>query len=142
MEARGRRGPHLSTGSEISRKGDGGPDLPHEAAGPGLSPAAGASARAGSERYPPAAMAFNWWKFLHLAGLVGFLVCHGVSMFVLYRIRNVDLDRAKDRASSSRSRVSPRLPMYISLLVIVVGGDRGRASRSKPFGQLWLWRRS
>ncbi|MDQ1630774.1 MAG: hypothetical protein QOC80_746, partial [Frankiaceae bacterium] len=36
---------------------------------------------------------FQWWKFLHLIGLVGFLTSHGVSIFVLNRIKKADLQR-------------------------------------------------
>ena len=82
-------------------------------------------------------MAFNWWKFVHLAGLVGFLVCHGVSMFVLYRIRNVDLDRGKIAELISFSGLTT-MPMYISLLVLVAGGV-GAGLTIHAFGQLWLW---
>jgi hypothetical protein len=83
-------------------------------------------------------MAFNWWKFVHLAGLVGFLVCHGVSMFVLYRIRNVDLDRGKIGELISFSGLTT-MPMYISLLVLVVGGVGAGITSHIYFSQLWLW---
>src|SRR3954469_12556806 len=82
-------------------------------------------------------MAFNWWKFLHLAGLVGFLACHGVSMFVLYRIRNVDLDRSRITDLISFSGLTT-MPMYVSMLVLVVGGV-GAGLTIHAFGQLWLW---
>jgi len=76
-------------------------------------------------------MAFNWWKFLHLFGLVGFLACHGVSMFVLYRIRNVDLDRSRITDLISFSGLT-------TMLVLVVGGV-GAGLTIHAFGQLWLW---
>jgi hypothetical protein len=83
-------------------------------------------------------MAFNWWKFLHLAGLVAFLACHGASMFVLYRIRNVDLDRSKIADLISFSGQTT-MPMYVSLLVLVVGGVGAGITSHIYFSQLWLW---
>jgi hypothetical protein len=83
-------------------------------------------------------MAFNWWKFLHLAGLVAFLSCHGVSMFVLYRIRSVDLDRSKITELISFSGLTT-MPMYVSLLVLVLGGVGAGITSHIYFSQLWLW---
>jgi hypothetical protein len=82
-------------------------------------------------------MAFNWWKFLHLVGIFGFLICHGVSIFVLYRIRNVQLDRVKIGELISFSGLTT-MPMYVSLLVLIVGGV-GTGITIKAFSQLWLW---
>ena len=82
-------------------------------------------------------MAFNWWKLLHLAGLFGFLICHGVSMFVLYRIRAVRLDRAKIAELISFSGLTT-MPMYLSLLVLITGGV-GAGVTISAFSQLWLW---
>jgi hypothetical protein len=83
-------------------------------------------------------MAFNWWKFLHLAGLVAFLSFHGVSMFVLYRIRGVDLDRTRITELISFSGLTT-MPMYVSLLVLVLGGVGAGITSHIYFSQLWLW---
>jgi hypothetical protein len=82
-------------------------------------------------------MAFNWWKFLHLVGIFAFLICHGVSIFVLYRIRNVQLDRVKIGELISFSGQTT-MPMYVSLLVLIAGGV-GAGITIKAFSQLWLW---
>ncbi len=81
-------------------------------------------------------MAFNWWKLLHLVGLVGFLASHGVSMFVLYRIRTVNLDRSKIVELISFSGLTT-MPMYISLGVLILGGV-GAGLTIHAFWQLWL----
>jgi hypothetical protein len=81
-------------------------------------------------------MAFNWWKLLHLAGLVGFLASHGVSMFVLHRIRTVNLDRSKIVELISFSGLTT-MPMYISLGVLLLGGI-GAGLTIHAFWQLWL----
>ena len=81
-------------------------------------------------------MALNWWKLLHLVGLVGFLASHGVSMFVLYRIRTVNVDRAKIVELISFSGLTT-MPMYVSLLVLLIGGVAA-ALTIHAFWQLWL----
>ena len=81
-------------------------------------------------------MAFNWWKLLHLVGLVGFLASHGVSIFVLYRIRTVNLDRSKIVELISFSGLTT-MPMYISLGVLILGGV-GAGLTIHAFWQLWL----
>ncbi len=82
-------------------------------------------------------MWFNWWKLLHLAGIFSFLACHGVSMFVLYRIRGVQLDRTKIGELISFSGLTT-MPMYVSLLVLTVGGV-GAALTIHALSHLWLW---
>ena len=81
-------------------------------------------------------MAFNWWKFVHLIGLVGFLSTHGVSIFVLDRIRKVDLDRGRIAQLISLSGQTT-LPMYISLALLVAGGI-GAGITIQAFWQRWL----
>ena len=81
-------------------------------------------------------MAFTWWKFLHLIGLVGFLASHGVSIFVLDRIRKVDLDRDRITQLISLSGQTT-MPMYISLATLLAGGI-GAGISIRAFWQLWL----
>jgi uncharacterized membrane protein len=65
-------------------------------------------------------MAYNWWKFLHILGVFAFLTSHGVSITVLYRIRR-ERDRKKvlDLVTLSGETT---IPMYVSLVVLVVAG--------------------
>jgi len=79
---------------------------------------------------------FQWWKFLHLIGLVGFLTSHGVSIFVLNRIKRADLQRDRIAQLISLSGQTT-LPMYISLAVLLTGGI-GAGIMIKAFWQLWL----
>jgi hypothetical protein len=79
---------------------------------------------------------FQWWKFLHLLGLVAFLSSHGVSIFVLDRIRKVDLDRNRITQLISLSGTTT-VPMYISLATLLVGGI-GAGLTVHAFWQLWL----
>jgi len=81
-------------------------------------------------------MAWQWWLLVHLAGVLAFVGAHGVSMFVLYRIRG-ERDRQRVAELISLSGVTTR-PMYIALGVLVVGGI-GAGITLHLFGQWWLW---
>jgi hypothetical protein len=63
---------------------------------------------------------YTWLVILHLLGLVVFLLAHGVSMFVVFRIRREE-DRnviaAMLELSSQGSRV-----LYVGLLLLGLGG--------------------
>jgi hypothetical protein len=77
-----------------------------------------------------------WWKYLHLIGLVGFLSSHGVSIFVLDRIRKVDLDRGRITQLISLSGQTT-VPMYVSLAILLAGGI-GAGLAEQAFWRLWL----
>ena len=74
--------------------------------------------------------------FLHILSVMALLATHGVSMFVLYRIRE-ERDRRKilDFVTLSGETV---LPMYVSIGAIVVTGVLAGIEFDR-FGQLWLW---
>jgi cytochrome bd-type quinol oxidase subunit 2 len=81
-------------------------------------------------------MAYNWWVFLHLIGVLGFLGAHGVSMVVLYRVRK-ERDRAKLEQLVSFSGTTTR-PMYIALGVLLIGGVAAGIV-GKWFSYWWIW---
>ena len=81
-------------------------------------------------------MAWQWWLFLHIAGVLAFLGAHGASMFVLYRIRH-ERDRRKIAELIAFSGTTTR-PMYISLGVLTVGGI-GAGITLHLFSAWWLW---
>jgi uncharacterized membrane protein len=66
------------------------------------------------------AIAYNWWKFLHVASVIAFVMFHGVSMFAALRVRK-ERDRAKIAAILQLSG-SSLLGMYVSLGALVVFG--------------------
>src|SRR5438094_7338427 len=69
---------------------------------------------------PVLANAYNWWKFVHVAGVFGFLLAHGASVSALFRLRK-ERDREKIRQLIQFSGSTIRL-FYISLLVLMLGG--------------------
>ncbi len=81
-------------------------------------------------------MAWQWWFFLHLAGVLAFVGAHGVSMFVLYRVRG-ERDRQKIAELIAFSGTTTK-PMYIALAVLVVGGV-GTAITLHVLSAWWLW---
>ena len=79
---------------------------------------------------------YEWLVFAHLVGLVIFALCHGVSLFVAFRVRRTtDPAVAADylQLSQSASRA-----MYLGLLLLAVGGI-GAASVGNLWGQTWVW---
>lgn len=64
--------------------------------------------------------AYTWWKFLHVAGVIAFVMFHGASMMVAFRLRK-ERDRGKIVAITQLSG-SSLTGMYVSLLWLIVFG--------------------
>ncbi len=81
-------------------------------------------------------MKYTYWVFIHVAGVLGLLATHGVSVFALYRIRAVVPDRTKitELIAFSGGTVTP---MYISLAVLIIGGV-GAALKVSYLTTAWL----
>jgi len=81
-------------------------------------------------------MAYQWWVFLHLAGVFGFLTAHGVSVGVALRLRH-ERDPAKINALLDLSGRTV-MPLYVSLLVLLAGGVTAAfVGDLWSFG--WIW---
>jgi hypothetical protein len=82
------------------------------------------------------AVDYRWWKFLHVAAVMGFVVFHGVSIVVAVRLRKErDRTRIAELLQFSGSSV---LGMYVSLgALIVFGVVAGFAG--KWWGYWWIW---
>jgi cytochrome bd-type quinol oxidase subunit 2 len=80
---------------------------------------------------------YRYWFMLHIIGVVAFMAAHGASMFAMYRIRNLDLDRTRIADAISFSGTTTR-PMYISLLVLVVAGFVAGV-QGKWLDDWWIW---
>ena len=63
---------------------------------------------------------YTWLVVLHLLGLVVFLLAHGVSMFVAFRIRRED-DRNVISSMLDLSQQGSRV-LYVGLLLLGIGG--------------------
>ena len=66
------------------------------------------------------AISYNWWKFLHVAGVISFVLFHGVSAVTALRVRK-ETDRTRI-AIMLQTSGSALMGMYVSLLWLVVFG--------------------
>ena len=66
------------------------------------------------------AIAYNWWKFLHVAGVLAFVLFHGVSISAALRLRKErDRRRVAELLQFSGSTL---LGMYVSLGWLIAFG--------------------
>ena len=94
-----------------------------------------ASARLRSARWEDRRM-YQWFVFTHLVGLVLFLIAHGASAFISFRIRSLR-DAALVSDYLDLSQMASR-SMYVGLLVLLVGGA-GAATTSDLWTKPWVW---
>jgi hypothetical protein len=64
--------------------------------------------------------AYTWWKFLHVAGVIAFVMFHGVSMMVALQLRR-ERDRGRIATMTQLSGSSLR-GMYVALVWLTVFG--------------------
>jgi hypothetical protein len=79
---------------------------------------------------------YRFWVYLHIAGVFGFLLAHGVSTFVAFRLRRereVERIRALVELSSSTLGV-----FYVSLLALLTGGVVA-GFVGHWWGEGWIW---
>lgn len=78
----------------------------------------------------------NWWVFLHIAGVFGFLMAHGVSAYVTLRLpRERDPARVSHLLELSASSVGF---MWNSIGLLLLGGILAGFT-GHFWGQAWIW---
>jgi plastocyanin/uncharacterized membrane protein len=78
----------------------------------------------------------NWWVFLHIAGVFGFLMAHGVSAYVTLRLpRERDPARVSHLLELSASSVGF---MWNSIGLLLLGGILAGFT-GHFWGQGWIW---
>lgn len=80
---------------------------------------------------------YRYWVVLHILGVAAFLLAHGVSMFALYRLRSLDLDRSHIVDTITFSGATSK-PMYLSLIVLTVAGFVA-GYQGKWLDDWWIW---
>lgn len=80
---------------------------------------------------------YRYWVVLHILALAAFLLAHGVSMFAMYRLRTLNLDRERIVDTITFSGSTTR-PMYIALLVLFVSGAVA-GYMGKWLDDWWIW---
>jgi hypothetical protein len=81
-------------------------------------------------------MEYTWWVFLHIAGVFGFLIAHGVSVGVAFRLRR-ERDPKRIMALLDLSNSSITL-LYVSLLLLI-GGGVVAGFVGDWWGDGWIW---
>jgi hypothetical protein len=79
---------------------------------------------------------YPWFKYLHILGVFGFLIFHGVSInvaFALRRERNLERIRALIELSGRSIGF-----LYISLIILLLSGIV-TGFMGKWWGQGWIW---
>jgi hypothetical protein len=79
---------------------------------------------------------YRFWVLMHLVGVVGFLVTHGVSMWALFAVRAVDGDRDRilEWCETSKRTI---MPMYLSFGLLLLGGVAAGIDGAL-FAEWWL----
>jgi plastocyanin len=79
---------------------------------------------------------YQWWVLIHLAGVFAFLVSHGVSMVITFRLRSErDPQRVAALLQLSSSTISA---FYVSLGTLLVGGIVA-AFLGNLWAYGWIW---
>jgi hypothetical protein len=81
-------------------------------------------------------MLYSWMVFLHIAGVFAFLVAHGVSVGVAFRLRD-ERDPRRIMALLDLSSWSISL-MYIGI-TLLLGGGVTAGFLGDWWGQGWIW---
>jgi hypothetical protein len=87
---------------------------------------------------------YQWWVFLHIAGVFAFLMFHGVSVLVAFRVRR-ERDPARIMSLLELS-ASALAGMYAGLLILLGGGivagflgPDQRLGGLSWWGSGWIW---
>lgn len=84
----------------------------------------------------PLEMSYGWWKFIHLAGVVGFVAAHGTSMAATVMLRR--FREPQQVAGILQLSAATVTAFYISTLVLLAGGI-GAGVVGQWFDQGWIW---
>jgi hypothetical protein len=81
-------------------------------------------------------MSYGWWKFIHLAGVVGFVAAHGTSMAATMMLRR--FREPQQVAGILQLSAATVTAFYVSTLVLLLGGI-GAGVVGQWFDQGWIW---
>lgn len=81
-------------------------------------------------------MTYQWWVFLHIVGVFGFLLAHGVSVGVAFRLRR-ERDPHRINALLELSGSSIVLFNVSSIVLLIAGVVAGFLGHW--WGQGWIW---
>lgn len=82
------------------------------------------------------AVAYEWWVFAHVLGVVGFLTAHGVSVSVALRLRN---ERDPSRISSLLDLSGRTVPWFYGSFALLLAGGVVAGFMGDWWGYGWIW---
>jgi plastocyanin len=83
-----------------------------------------------------AAVAYEWWVFLHVAGVFAFLTAHGVSVAVSLRLRN---ERDPARIASLLDMSGRTVPAFYASFAALLAGGIAATFAGSWWGYGWIW---
>jgi len=79
---------------------------------------------------------YPWLVFLHIAGALAFMLAHGASVAVMFRLRR-ERDRERIRTLLALSSAS-MTGFYVSIVVLLAGGIL-TGFAGNWWGMMWIW---
>ena len=70
---------------------------------------------------------YQWWVFIHLVGVLGFLLAHGVSVAVLFALRR---EREPGRIRALLTLSGQTTAVFYWSFLVLLGGGLAAATRS------------
>jgi hypothetical protein len=79
---------------------------------------------------------YQWWVFIHLVGVLGFLLAHGASVATLFALRT-ERDPARIRALLNLS--SQTITAFYWSFLVLLGGGLAAATWGHWWSEAWPW---
>ena len=79
---------------------------------------------------------YQWWVYLHLIGVFGFLISHGVSVSVTFRLRK---ERDPQKVQALLGLSSASLAGFYPSLALLVAGGVAAGFQGRWWGYGWIW---
>jgi hypothetical protein len=81
-------------------------------------------------------MSYAWWKFIHLAGVVGFVAAHGASMAATVLMRRI---REPQQVSGVLQLSAATVGVFYASTLVLLAGGIGAGVQGRWFDQGWIW---
>lgn len=82
------------------------------------------------------AAVYEWWVFLHLAGVIGFMTAHGVSVTVAMRLRE---ERDPARITALLDLSGRTVPAFYASFAVLLAGGIIATFAGDWWGFGWIW---
>jgi plastocyanin len=81
-------------------------------------------------------MAYEWWVFIHIAGVLAFVTAHGVSVAAALRLRK---ERDPGRVAGLLDLSGRTVPYFYASYVLLLAGGIAAAFDGDWWGYGWIW---